>query len=613
MASTLDPIKRKPSRKLFGTCDIESQNWIDFVVIGCFDDRGFFEFGYDNNGIEAFFQHIFDEREDEYFDTQTKYQCNTYFGHFAGKFDFLFLLDYVVKSNKYHFDSAIPRGSSILCFKIKYGDRTVQFWDSSALLQFSLRKLTSSFQVKSLKGETDYNFIRHSYDNEDYSLELFKKDDFIVYYEDEPVDELPLNYDKKKVGYELKDDHLYLEADKITRHHIYERWELIAYLKNDCEGLHQVLERFYSWPLIEKAGSAMTVASQAQKILRTYLVSPIKGLEKDEDEFARKSYFGGRTEIFKPCYKDETGAKTLYCYDVNSLYPSVMRRFDFPTSVSGRSTTFDPDSLAIWHCKVRVPKMHIPPLPVKHGGKLIFPVGVFEGHWTTHELNMAMKYGTEIIQVYDGMLFNNGGKIFSEFITDLYKIRTDNPTDKDHPDFKPDNIVNNILAKLIMNSSYGRFGISDEKEMIGWEEGEDNERPFHEVTMENGKTFMMVNKTVELRGFSNVAIASYVTSYARIEMFEYYQKCGETLYYTDTDSIYTTKRFKDSFVLGGVKCEESTSEGVFLLPKTYITDNKLKMKGFEKKTLKFNFDDFVNALQGDLMAMKYTVWTIIKV
>jgi hypothetical protein len=119
---------------------------------------------------------------------------------------------------------------------------------------------------------------------------------------------------------------------------------------------------------------------------------------------------------------------------------------------------------------------------------------------------------------------------------------------------------------------------------------------------------MLVTKTQELKSFSNVAVASFIVSYARCYMYEnFWVKCGKELYYLDTDSLYTTIKFLEGKNLGEIKLEEETDEGVFLLPKTYITDTKLKMKGFEAKTLNFNFEDFINALQGEMMSLKYTV------
>ena len=616
----LKPIERKKPAKFkkFGVLDIESQDWIEFVSVGCFDHRGFEVFDYHSNGIEELFEWVFDEQCDITVSEDEGYENDPtliYFAHFAGKFDFLFFLQYFFKSSKYKFISGIPRGSMILTYSVSYKDIKIQFWDSCALLPFALRTLTKNFNVVSLKGDIDYNFIRHSYDNVDYSNDLFdlilKDEDerlryvpkFIVFYDGVEVREYPKNYNKDLITYYVKEDFDLWnekkdkkEKDKPTLHHIYSKHEHIAYLKNDCEGLHQVLTKFYNWPLIRKAGQSFTIASQALKIYRTFLKENIPALDEVDDEFCRESYFGGRTEIFKHFFKDHI--KFLFCHDANSLYPYAMKTFDYPLHPIGKLKEFKKDILAIYHCKVSVPKMHVPPLPVKHDGKLIFPTGIFSGFWVGSELQMAIEHGCKILEVYDGIEFSNGGRIFAEYIDTLYKIRLE----------KGGESVDGILAKLIMNSSYGKFGQGSEKENLGWEDGEDpTEVPFHDFEMDDGKVYTLCKKTVNLRSFSNVAIASFVTSYARQVMYPYYVKCGKEIYYTDTDSIYSTIDFGSTKELGGLKEEERTHEACFLLPKTYITDAKLKMKGFEKKTLKFTDEDFLNALQGELGILKTVV------
>lgn len=45
-----------------------------------------------------------------------------------------------------------------------------------------------------------------------------------------------------------------------------------------------------------------------------------------EDKFIRRAYFGGRTYVFQPYGED------LYYYDVNSLYPYIMKEYPMPAS-----------------------------------------------------------------------------------------------------------------------------------------------------------------------------------------------------------------------------------------------------------------------------------------
>ncbi len=106
----------------FGIIDFEAQAWIEYVCAGVYDAiRGFEVFDY-NEDFEEIFEYLFETAE----------EVGVYFAHFGGKYDFLFLLDYLFTQNKFTFVSAIPRGSLILTFEVEYDGKKLKFWDSSA-------------------------------------------------------------------------------------------------------------------------------------------------------------------------------------------------------------------------------------------------------------------------------------------------------------------------------------------------------------------------------------------------------------------------------------------------------------------------------------------------
>src|SRR4029077_4008077 len=112
---------------------------------------------------------------------------------------------------------------------------------------------------------------------------------------------------------------------------------------------------------------AYTIASQAFKVLRTFLKEDLWSLSPELDFELRKSYYGGRVEIFRPLYKDK---KPLYCYDVNSLYPSVMKGNTYPNGFSFETHKFYDNGTGFYQCKVKVPKkMYLPPLGIVLKGK----------------------------------------------------------------------------------------------------------------------------------------------------------------------------------------------------------------------------------------------------
>lgn len=509
----LHPINKPQPSPEFAVCDIESMNWVNFIVIGhTSDGKDYYEF----RSIKKYFEWL----------GTTK--IRTIFAHFGGKFDFMFLIRELLKNEKYKIGSIVPRGSSILYFDVIINDISFTFRDSSALLPFSLKSIAENFGVETQKQEWDHS---------------------------------------KTKGYSKK---------------------LSLYLKSDCHALHQCLQKFYQWPLIKKSGPGNTLASQAMRVFRTYIKEDLNGQSKFESEFCRQAYLGGRTEIFKPFCKKGP----LFEYDVNSLYPYVMSSNIFPTGPSHMTFEWEKNKLGIYKARVTAPDIHIPVLGVVRDGKYIFPIGTFEGYWTSSELSYAKSKGYKI-EIQNGIIFDHSENLFKDFITDLYSIRLSSPKHS----------VSEIIAKLLMNSSYGRFGINPNKENITFELEEGNIE--YEMLRVKKRNIQLYKKPVILETFVHTAIAAFVTSYARIHMHRIYSLCGDALFYTDTDSLFTTKKLEESTDLGGLKLEWTWDSACFLLPKTYmaVSKNKVKraMKGFQKRKIEnFTLEDFKNGLEGDL-------------
>lgn len=511
----------------FAVFDLEAANWTKYVVGGYYDGETFKHFG----KLEGFFQFL-----------KNNYSVpSKIFAHYGGQYDFLFLLRHCY-SKGYKVGTIIPRGSGILCFDVRIGARTYNFYDSSALLAFSLRKLTDAYQVETKKGEIDYESIR-----------------------------------------------------VITP-------ELLEYLKSDCIGLWQVLDKFFSTDFIAEAGPAVTIASQAMRVMQCYLEKPLHSLTDEQDEFVRKGYFGGRTEIFRPVFEGSKG-RELHCYDVNSLYPSQMRNHEFPNKFRKWTRTMGPSALGYFEATVRVPRSeYLPLLGTVHGKKLIFPVGKFRGIWSSAELRYAEECGVKILKIHKGIEFYNGGYVFRDFVDSLYSIRQNSPKGS----------VQNFTAKLILNSSYGKLAIRRKKENILSVEHEDDFydfEPWREIKCKK-TTVMLVKKETDLKCFSNVAMGAWVTAQGRIHMHRLMKPIQDSIYYMDTDSVFTTKQLPSGDGLGSLKHEYSVKRACFLLPKTYLVEGdekKIVMKGFDSRKIKnFTYEDFISTLHGEIGLLKIT-------
>ena len=95
------------------------------------------------------------------------------------------------------------------------------------------------------------------------------------------------------------------------------------------------------------------------------------------------------------------------------------------------------------------------------------------------------------------------------------------------------------ISKLLLNSLYGRFGLNPllDKFMITTRKDMENklksDLPYLEERIDFGNLSMCSfhNKS---NNSSNIAIASFVTAYARINMSYFKNVKGFSIYYTDT-------------------------------------------------------------------------------
>lgn len=425
---------------------------------------------------------------------------------------------------------------------------------------------------------------------------------------------LPFGLDSITKNFGVTHEKLKMDRTKIT----HDTPEVRRYLKNDVVGLYESIEKFMEWGPIKEVGMKTTIASQSIQILRKYLPCEIPSLSKGADQFIRQGYFGGRTEIFKPLYDDPS--KDINYYDINSLYPYCMKELLFPVVPKGVQSTFDMGSTVGYvECEVFIPEMYSPPLPVvqeiRKTKKLIFPTGKVRGVWSSLELEYASKFGVVILKVYRVFAFEKLVPVFKEFVDTMYDIRS-----------KSEKVsVDNVLAKLILNSCYGRMGLDRNRASLEFDDGQDGFKPKYELAARGGGSIRIGEvQSFAKNAFSHVGIAAWVTSGARILNHQKQHELDYKVWYTDTDSFFTPKKLKESGKLGDLKLEYPLKRACFLLPKTYImeandeifkvveesgkvfnTDKKVAMKGFDKMQVNgFTFDDFQQALEGDFQRLK---------
>jgi hypothetical protein len=450
-----------------------------------------------------------------------------FFSHYGGKYDMLYFLSYLVKTKRF-FRIININGKIGIIMKNVSIHRTVKFLDSFCLLPGSLGELAESFKTEHRKMEY-----------EDYA---------------EHKDAL------KMVEY-AKNDSIVL-------------WELLDKFKQEVKELENWDIDFFKF---------FTIASASARIVNFFhnAYSVTKNFfTRTQENFIRTAYYGGRVEIFK--FKGEH----LNCYDVNSLYPYAMHQFEFPTGriLFTRNTkkieSLFNKYLGVVEVTLRVPETYCPPLPFRteKPRKLFFPIGKWRAAYCTEELKKYQEAGLiKILKFHKGIFQAGRCRPFVDFVEKYFSLKRNSTGAKKQ------------IVKLILNSSYGRYGMKRERQEILTEEqalksGHIFDLPVFKDNFYLGKTESYRNRAV------NPIIAVFITSYARMALYDILTRVNEKeLYYCDTDSIYTTAALPVSQELGKLKLEGTFDNAIFRAPKIYAleaegrTTIKAKGCGFLKK------------------------------
>jgi len=348
----------------------------------------------------------------------------------------------------------------------------------------------------------------------------------------------------------------------------------------------------------------------------------------------REAFFGGRTEVFDMYAKAE-GDKEIGYADVTSLYPYInaMRKYPVghPTRTRDEKEFLPLNELfGYQYCKIQTNKdLRIPVLPEKTTGKLTFSHGIKVGIWCSEELKKAVEYGYEILEVYEQIHWKeNTMDLFKNYIQTFFKIKSECSYDEEVCGTKDEYVAElreaefsvcldkdkleynpgmRFISKLCLNTLWGKFG--QRSNMTQTEICKDPTSYFKLIfddTIQVSNINFLNDDTVEIKykqahGFekdsknTNVAIAGFTTSYARLKLFECMEVAGfDNIHYCDTDSIiYNYTRGKNPIkmdnMLGGLTDELDgkgyIEELICLAPKTYAYklnngDVKLKAKGF---------------------------------
>nr|UKQ56109.1 DNA polymerase family B [Taiwanofungus camphoratus]WRO45216.1 DNA polymerase family B [Taiwanofungus sp. YW-2023a] len=260
--------------------------------------------------------------------------------------------------------------------------------------------------------------------------------------------------------YKMSDlSHYSKDIERIDNFNLWKS-KVMIYCENDCISLYQVLTQFKDlvfdkWKV--NINKYPTLPSLVFAIYRTHYMQentiPITKGNIFDFIFIKESFTGGSTENYIPY------GTNIHVYDVNSLYPSIMKNYLFPVGTinkfTGDISILSPDNLYwIGDVEVETKKdLYAPYLQIRrHNGnglRTISPNGSFDMKINSPEYYNALKYYDFTI---NSCYFFKKGDIFSKFVTDFYNLRQQSP--------KSDPM--NLVAKLFMNSLYGRFAMKTE-------------------------------------------------------------------------------------------------------------------------------------------------------
>lgn len=317
--------------------------------------------------------------------------------------------------------------------------------------------------------------------------------------------------------------------------------------------------------------SIVSTSSLSLKIFRTkFLKVDIPILKGSIDNFIRKGYFGGHTDYYKGY------GENIHYYDVNSLYPySMMKPMPFKLIKHHKTLNIDlninTNLFGFFEAECYIPNNNRPMLPYKHEGKTIYPYGSWLGVYFTEEMKSLLDYGYKfkLIRGYEFSKIH----LFNDYVEYFYNKK------------KTSKGASRFIAKMHLNQLYGIFGrkqeivesinvynVDIEKYLLSRvvktiiEINNDKSCMLLQANLDND-TLSKLNLELDMslsNGFnigvkSNVGLAAAVTAYSRIHMLPF-KISGEVLY-TDTDSIFTSKKLDDSLTGKGLGLMKDELDG----------------------------------------------------
>lgn len=448
-----------------------------------------------------------------------------WFGHFA-QYDWRYMLDELV-SMGYELEISMRTETDIYQITIVRDDgQKVVMRDSYALWPHPLAKLASSFCPEIPKLDIDFEKVTFDPENPAH-IEYAKRDVLIL------ITGLPR--------------------------------------------LNTMLQKHFG--VNANATTASTALKAWQKTLKD---GEIYNASKwgDRELFTRQAYYGGL--VFLTSTKLQHDCET---YDRNSSYPASMVAHGVPVGRQLETRDYEDGRMGIYRVRVKAPDdLIVPIIPARDKrGTMRWYRGEFDTVVTNRELIFAANHGYKILQVYEGIVWEDVAFPFNEFIGLCKQIRFGF---RDKPE--------EFLAKLMQNALYGKFGSRRERLRIFSARSMTDEDLIGSVPYDDrGLWYVKKELDEEMRCAPEWAV--FITAHSRLSLLQQVYSAGpENVFYGDTDSITLRKGYGSQIDVGleygQWKLEKEWREFRAIAPKVYagvLADGRFKgaAKGLPRKNL----------------------------
>lgn len=467
-------------------------------------DCNFFDYG---NSIDWFFKFCFENP-------------NSIFYFHNLKFDGTFILNHIFRKGFVHtkdkklnvreFTTLISDMGQFYIIKIKLSENnTVTIYDSLKILPFSVAVIAKSFGLDMEKGEIDYTAFR-------------------------------------PVGHILTDDEIY-------------------YLKRDVQIVAKALSI-----LFEQGLDRITAGSNAFNDFKSMLgrrfrkLFPVIPCDKD----IRQAYRGGFT-FANPDFAGKDMGKGMVL-DKNSMYPSMMLQKPLPY---GEPIFFEGEYkqdrlynlyVQMFSCIFELKEGYFPTVQIKNKFSGFLPTEYITSSngeevslcMTNVDLKLFLEHYEILgeINYISGWKFKSTTGLFDDYINKWYQIKEEST--------RNGNAGMRTLAKLMLNSLYGKFALNPEVR---------SKIPY----FDDGQVKYVFGEK-ETREGNYLPVAVFITSYSRDDIIRNAQKVRHRFLYADTDSLHLKgNEFPegldiDNYRIGAWKIESHFIKGRYLRAKSYI-------------------------------------------